>query len=295
MKRTIKEGFGSRTFDVINVAIMILLAIVTLYPFYLIAITSISDGKAVMRGVVNLFPVDITFASYKAVLKDPNIGRSYINTILYTSLGTLINLVMTFICAYPLSRPNLVGKRYLMIFFLFTMYFSGGMIPTFLIVNNLGMVDTIWAMIIPGAISTYNMIVTRSFFQGLPEALHESANLDGAGELKILYHIYLPLSRPIVATMALFYAVGHWNSYMNALLYLNKKELFPLQSILRNMVIQGSMSGATMEAGSGSDFAIIDTTIKYAVIMVCTLPIIAIYPFIQKYFVKGVLVGSVKG
>ena len=291
----IKQSLGSKAFDALNVVFMLLLAFVTLYPFYLIAITSISGGKAVMAGRVTLWPIDVTLASYKLVLRDPYILTSYQNTLLYTGLGTAINLVMTMLCAYPLSRPDLGGKKHLMAFIVFTMFFSGGMIPSFLVVNDLNMINTIWAMVIPGALSTYNMIVTRTFFQGIPEALHESAELDGAGEMKTLMLVYLPLSLPIMATMTLFYAVGHWNSYMSALLYLNEKRLYPIQSILRNMVVQGQMSGATMDMGSGSDFLVVDTTIKYAVIMVATLPIIMVYPFVQKYFVKGVMVGSIKG
>ncbi|MDR1531736.1 MAG: carbohydrate ABC transporter permease [Clostridiales bacterium] len=294
-RRSGPKNFPSQAFDVFNVAFMVFLAFVTFYPFYFIAVTSLSDGKAVMAGQVSLFPVKFTLASYGLVLRDPNILRSYLNTLLYTTLGTIINLGMTLLCAYPLSRPGLEGKKWIMGFIVFTMFFSGGMIPTFLVVNSLKMVNTIWAMVIPGALSTYNMIVTRSFFQSLPEALHESAEIDGAGEMKILTRIFLPLSMPIIATMTLFYAVGHWNSYMNALLYLNDKKYYPIQSILRNMVVQGQMGSATMDAGGGSDFLAIDTTIKYAVIMVATLPIMLVYPFVQRYFVKGVMIGSIKG
>ena len=290
----IKRSPGSRIFDFVNVFFLILLSLACFYPFYVIIISSISDGRDVMRGAVTLLPKNITLASYEVVMKDPYILISFRNSVFYTLVGTLINLIMTFLCAYPLSRPDLIGRKWLMRLMTFSMFFSGGMIPTFLVVNSLGMVDTVWAMLIPGALSTYNMIVTRSFLQEIPEGLHESAALDGASEMCILTRIILPLSKAILATMALFYAVGHWNSYMNALLYLNDKNLYPIQSILRNMVVQGQMSGA-MEIGSGSYFLIVDSTIKYAVIMVATLPIIIVYPLLQKYFVKGVMIGSIKG
>lgn len=290
----IKESRGSRIFDVCNIIFLIVLTLICFYPFYLIAITSISDGREVMMGSVTWMPKNVTMASYKTVMKDPYILISFRNSVFYTVVGTVINLAMTLLCAYPLSRPDLIGKNIFMKIIVFTMFFSGGMIPTFLVVNSLGMVNTVWAMLIPSALSTYNVIVTRSFLQGMPEALHESAELDGASEMVILLKIILPLSKPIIATMTLFYAVGHWNAYMDALLYLNNKNLYPIQSILRNMVVQGQMSGA-MEIGGGSDFLIVDTTIKYAVIMVATLPIIVVYPFVQKFFVKGVMIGSIKG
>lgn len=291
----IKTSVSSRAFDAVNILLMVFLMFAALYPFYYIAVVSVSSGKAVIGGRVNFWPVDFTLMSYKLVLRDPYILTGYKNTLIYTLLGTFINLVMTMACAYPLSRPNLQGKKFLMGFIVFTMYFSGGMIPTYMVVNQLGMIDTVWAMVLPGAISTYNMIIMRTFFMGIPSSLHESGYLDGANDLQVFIRIVMPLSLPIIATMVLFYAVGHWNAFLNALLYLNEKKLYPLQSILRNMVVEGQMSGATMDVGSGSDFLVVDTTIKYAVIMVATLPILFVYPFVQKYFVKGVMIGSLKG
>ncbi len=258
-------------------------------------IVSLSDGKAVLSSLVKLWPVNITLDTYKVVVRDSSILSGYKNSILYTVCGTLVNLVMSTLCAYPLSRPVLPGKRLVMRIIVFTMFFSGGMIPSYLVINQLGMIDTVWVMIIPGAISTYNMIVMRTFFMGIPESLHESAALDGANDLQVLVRIVLPLSKSILATMLLFYAVGHWNAYVNALLYLNKKAMFPLQSILRNMVVDGQFTEAQTQVGSVSSFTVIETTMKYATIVVSTLPILLIYPFVQKYFVKGVMIGSIKG
>ena len=268
----IRQTKASRIFDVCNAIFMLFLVAITLYPFWYVAIISLSDGKAVLAGKVVLWPVDFTLESYKLALSDASI-----------------------LCAYPLSRPKFIGKGVVMKMIVFTMFFSGGMIPTYLVVNQLNMIDTIWAMILPGAISTYNMIVIRTFFMSIPESLNESASLDGANDLQILLRIVIPCSLPIIATMLLFYAVGHWNSYMNALLYLNKKALQPLQSILRNMVVDGQLTGSTTDVGGGSSFAVIETTLKYSVIIISTLPILLIYPFVQKYFVKGVMIGSVKG
>ncbi len=294
-RNRIKRTFGSHLFDVINVTFLFLFLLITLYPFWYVVIVSLSDGKAVLSSLVKFWPVNLTLDTYKVVLRDSNILSGFKNSIKYTVFGTLVNLTMSTLCAYPLSRPVLPGKRAVMRIIVFTMFFSGGMIPSYLVINQLGMIDTIWAMIIPGAISTYNMIVMRTFFMGIPESLHESAALDGANDLQVLVRIVLPLSKSILATMLLFYAVGHWNAYVNALLYLNRKPMFPLQSILRNMVVDGQFTEAQTQVGSVSSFTVIETTMKYATIVVSTLPILLIYPFVQKYFVKGVMIGSIKG
>lgn len=291
----IKQSFGSKVFDIINVLLMILLIVITLYPFYYIIIVSLSDGKAVMKGLVKLRPVGINFKSYSIVLKDPYIGTAYLNTILYTTFGTFINILFSTLCAYPLSRKNFFGKRIFTVMIVFTMFFSGGLIPTYLTVQKLGMLDTIWALVLPGAINTYNMIIIRTFFQDIPAELHESAYIDGANDIKIFAKIILPLSKPIIATMTLFYAVGHWNSFFSALIYLNEREKYPLQIVLRNMVVSGELTSQSNQMGAAADFLAIDTTIKYAIIIVATLPILVVYPFVQKYFVKGVMIGSLKG
>ncbi|XID91762.1 carbohydrate ABC transporter permease [Paenibacillaceae bacterium WGS1546] len=280
-------------FDGVNVLLMVLLLVITLYPLYYMGIVSISSGGAVSRGEVLWLPKDINLQAYKYVFDDPAVLRSYGNTILYTALGTLISLVLTTLCAYPLSRKQFYGRAVFSLFVIFTMFFDGGLIPRFMVVHGLGMVDTIWALVIPTAISVFNMILMRTFFEQIPEALHESATVDGAGEYRTLLRIVLPLSMPVMATMFLFYAVGQWNSFFPALIYLNEKELYPLQIILRNIVIQGDMASQTTQMGA--DMATMSATIKYAVVFVAILPVLCIYPFVQKYFVQGAMLGSVKG
>jgi putative aldouronate transport system permease protein len=280
-------------FDGVNIVIMLVLIVITLYPLYYMGIVSISAGDAVSRGEVLWLPKDISLQAYKYVFDDPAVLRSYGNTILYTSLGTLISLILTTLCAYPLSRGHFYGKSLFSLFVIFTMFFDGGLIPRYMVVNSLGMVDTIWALVIPTAISVFNMILMRTFFEQIPDALHESATVDGAGELRTLLQIVLPLSMPVMATMFLFYAVGQWNSFFPALIYLNEKALYPLQIILRNIVIQGDMASQTTQMGA--DMASMSETIKYAVVFVAILPVLCIYPFVQKYFVQGAMLGSVKG
>ena len=279
--------------DGVNLVLMLLLIVITLYPLYYMGIVSISSGGAVSRGEVLWLPKGINLQAYKYVFDDPAVLRSYGNTILYTALGTLISLVLTTLCAYPLSRNHFYGRAVFSLFVIFTMFFDGGLIPRFMVVHGLGMVDTIWALVIPTAISVFNMILMRTFFEQIPEALHESATVDGAGEYRTLLQIVLPLSMPVMATMFLFYAVGQWNSFFPALIYLNEKELYPLQIILRNIVIQGDMASQTTQMGA--DMATMSATIKYAVVYVAILPVLCIYPFVQKYFVQGAMLGSVKG
>ncbi|WP_240415302.1 carbohydrate ABC transporter permease [Paenibacillus periandrae] len=287
------KKFG--VFDAFNLMIMIGMLFVTLYPLYYMFIVSISSGNAVSRGDVIWMPIDISWQAYKIVFDDPSIMRAYGNTLLYTTLGVGINLAMTSLCAYPLSRKGFYGRGVCSLLIAFTMFFDGGLIPRFMVINELGMVNTMWALLLPSAINVWYMILMRTFFQGIPDTLHESANIDGAGELRIFLRIVLPLSTPIIATMILFYAVGHWNSFFPALIYLNDKDLFPLQVILRNIVIQGDMASQGLDMGGIMGSLVIAQNIKYAVVFVAIAPILAVYPFVQKYFVQGVMVGSVKG
>jgi putative aldouronate transport system permease protein len=290
-----KYTAGEKVFSIINIVFMILLMIIMLYPLYYVLIVSLSDGKAVMRGEVNLFPVNVTLSSYKLIFADNSIILAFWNTVKYTVVGTLVNVFMTTLAAYALSKPKLIGKSFFMGFITFTMFFSGGMVPMYLVVSKLKMINTIWAIVIPGSISTYNMIVMRTFFAGIPYSLHESALIDGAGEAKILTNIVLPLSKPIIATMVLFYAVGHWNSFMPALLYLNKREMYPIQIFLRNLAFTNDSSQFINQTGAASNFLTVEETIKCTVIIVATVPILIVYPFLQKYFVSGVTIGSLKG
>ncbi|MGN1019796.1 MAG: carbohydrate ABC transporter permease [Aristaeellaceae bacterium] len=292
----IKEGGISRKiFTVCNTLFLLMLMVITLYPLWLQFITSISHGLEVMKGGVTLLPRNPTLATYRTIVR----GELFMymkNTIVYTVAGTAINLVMSCLCAYPLSRRTFSGRRFFTMLVTFTMFFSGGMIPLYLTVKQFGMMDTIWALVLPGAISTYNMIVIRTAFQSIPDSLIESAQLDGANDLIILGKIVVPLSKATLATMLLFYAVTHWNSYFDAMLYINKKDMYPLQIMLRNMLIGGLFNEETAIAGASADsFAVTDATLRSAAIIVTTLPILVVYPFVQRYFVKGVMIGGVKG
>ncbi|WP_240418227.1 carbohydrate ABC transporter permease [Paenibacillus periandrae] len=282
-------------FDVVNVIIMLVVIIITVYPLYYMGIVSISSGLSVQRGDVFLYPIELTLKAYSVVLDDPSILRAYGNTLLYTCLGVCVNLIMTTLCAYPLSRNYLYGKALLSFFVVFTMFFDGGLIPRYMVVHSLGMVNSIWAILIPTAINVFNMILMRTFFAEIPNALHESATVDGASEWRILLQVVLPLSMPVMATMFIFYAVAHWNSFFPALIYLNEKQLYPLQIIVRNIVIQGDMSSQTTEMGAGENSSVMAQNVKYAVVFIAILPILVVYPFVQKYFIQGAMLGAVKG
>jgi putative aldouronate transport system permease protein len=250
-----------------------------------------------------LFPKGLNFKGYGLVLDNPKIWMGYGNTILYTAIGTLLNLVVTLPAAYALSRSDFVGRKFFMGMFLVTMFFNGGLIPSYLLVKNLGLINSIGALILPVAASVWNIIVARTFFQSsIPKELHEAAYIDGCTNMKLFRLVIIPLSAPIIAVMALFYGVGHWNSYFPALIYLNDETKYPLQMVLRQILVLQEMSAETTGAAVSGDAAIalnnkaeIAALVKYAVIIVSTLPIIVVYPFLQRYFVQGVMIGSVKG
>jgi putative aldouronate transport system permease protein len=288
-----KISIGSKTFDVVNYIILLLIAFVTLYPMYYIFIVSISSGDFISRGLISFIPRGITWEAYKLVFKNQDIWRSYINTIIYTGVGTLINVMVTALCAFPLSRRDFYGRSFFTVLITITMFISGGLIPLYLVVNQLHMTNTIWAIVLPPAVSTYNMIIMRTFFSNVPFSLQESAYLDGANDLHIFFKIILPLSTPIIATLTLFYAVAHWNSFFPALIYLNEKSKYPVQIILRDIVVAGEFS----EQGGDitNSMNIVAVNFKYAAIIIAVVPILAVYPFLQKYFAKGVMVGAVKG
>lgn len=286
-------GIGSRIFDFCNVLFMLCLAFITLYPMYNIFIVSISSAEYIYAGAVSFIPKGINFDAYRMVFKNDSIWRSFGNSILYTAVGTTINVVCSAMCAYPLSRKDFYGRGFFTVFVAVTMFISGGMIPSYLVVNQLKLINTMWAIVLPGAISTYNMIIMRTFFQNLPVSLQESAYLDGANDITILFKVVLPLSMPIIATMTLFYAVGHWNSYFNAMIYLNSKSKFPLQVLLREIVVAGNMADESSDLTSNIN--IIAINFKYAVIVITVVPILVVYPFLQKHFTKGVMIGAIKG
>ena len=283
-----------RVFNVFNYLFLGVIMVITLYPLYYQFIVSISNGLDVMRGEVTFLPQNITLDTYRQFLKG-DLFMYMKNSVFYTVLGTFINLVMSSLCAYPLTRKQFSGRKFFTFMVTFTMFFSGGMVPLYLVVKELELLDTVWALVLPVAISTYNMIIIRTSFQAIPESLIESAQLDAANDVVILCRIVLPLSKAVLATMLLYYAVSHWNDYFNAMLYINSKELYPLQIMLRNMLIAGLFSEEAGVAGGSTTFSVTDATLRAAAIIVTTLPILVVYPFVQRYFVKGVMIGSVKG
>lgn len=289
-----KRSLGETVFSWPNIGFMLTLCFVTLYPFIYILFASLSDPieMARFRGML-FYPQGFSLEAYKAVLENPMVTTGYRNTLVYVIAGTAINLIMTTLGAYALSRRNVYFSNPIMLIIVITMVFHGGLIPSFLLINNLGMLNTPWALLLPGAINSFNLIIMRTAFQGIPVSLEESARIDGANDWTILIRIILPLSMPVIAVMILWYAVGHWNSYFNALIYLRDRELFPLQLVLREILISNSTDNM-MTGAVTSDRLDIGITIKYATIIVSTLPILVLYPFLQKYFVQGVLIGALK-
>lgn len=291
----IKESRSDKIFYIIVNIILAIAMIITLYPFIYTLSSSISDPYAVAKRQIVLLPKGFSLESYKMVLDNPEIYRYYYNTIWYVVVGTSINLIMTLIAAYPLSREKFFLRDHIMMFISFTMFFSGGLIPTFLLVRGLGLYNTRWAIVLPTAVSVWNVIITRTYMQSnIPDSLWESATIDGANDLVILCKITLPLSKPILAVILLFSAVSHWNSYFPALIYLADKDLHPMQLFLRRILLIVSEDLVASAQGT-SERSAIGEQIRYTVIMVTIIPIICVYPFLQKYFVKGVMIGAIKG
>lgn len=288
----IKESTGDKIFNVVNVTLLSLLVICCFYPFWYVICASFSKPSLFMSHTGGLLkPVGFSLASYEKVFENASIWRGYANTIFYVVVGTALNIFMTILGAYFLSRKNIPGQKVITILIMFTMYFSGGMIPGFLNIKSLGLYDTRAALILPGAISTFNLIVMRTAMASIDDSLEESARLDGASHITILTKIMVPLTKATVAVLVLYYGVGHWNSWFPAMIYLEDKNKEPLQLVLRQILIINDMS----EMGVGEDQELISETIKYATIMVSTVPILCLYPFLQKYFTKGMMIGAVKG
>lgn len=293
----IKLSRQDKTLNAFVYVIIIVLTLVVLYPIVYIVSASLSSTTAIAQGRVWLWPVEFSTQAYEVLLEYEDIWIGYRNTIFYTVIATVLNVALTMMCAFPMARKDLKGRRFLSMFFTFTMLFSGGMIPNYLLVKDLGMVNTRWAMIIPGAMSVYNMIVARTFIQSnIHDELMEAARIDGCDDFRFFFQIVLPLSKAIIAVLALWYAVGHWNSYFNAFLYLTDKDKYPLQIFLREILVQNQFSSdaftSSIEAVQKEQLQLL---LKYAVIVVSTLPLFAFYPLAQKHFVKGVMIGSVKG
>lgn len=268
----------------------------TLYPIIYVFSNSISSGEAVLKKEVWLYPIGFNLASYKQILQHQYIPTSYMNSIIYTSIGTAYSLVLTILGAYPLSRKNLPGKNAIMLFIAFTMLFGGGLIPTYLVVKDLDMINKIWAMFIPCAISQYNLIIMRTNFQQIPDSLEESAKIDGANDFTILLKIILPMSIPVLCTIGLFYGIAKWNDFFTAMIYLNEKKRYPLQLIMRELLI--TMSDTTMNQQAVGQEAMRNLTplgFKSAAIIASMVPLMIVYPLLQRFFVKGVMIGAIKG
>lgn len=291
----IKRSLGERIFELFNILLMMLLCMIMLYPILYVLFASFSDAAELIKhsGLL-LKPVGFTTQAYKFVAKNPMVLRGYANTLIVLVCGVSLNLVLTSLGAYFLSRKNVKLKRPITLMIIFTMYFSGGMIPLYFTVKDLGLLDSYLAMILPVALSTYNMIIMRTSFESIPTSIEEAARIDGAGHMTILCKIILPLSKAVIAVIIMYYAVSHWNSWFNAMLFINDRKKFPLQLVLREILIQNDTSNMMQMVGIGEQ-SMISETIKYAVIIVSTVPILCIYPFVQKHFVQGVMIGAVKG
>lgn len=290
-------SLGDKIFIGIVVLILTAFFIAVLYPCVFVISASFSSGTAVQAGKVVLWPVEPTLEGYKTVLNTPTVWLGYRNSILYTLVGTVINVSMTMVAAYCLSRKDLPGHNGVMLAFTFTMFFSGGIIPMYIQVQNLKLLNTMWSLILPGAISVYNLIVARTFIvNSIPSELLEASQIDGCSDLRYFFSIVLPLSGAIIAVEALFYAVGHWNAYFNAMIYLSKRELYPLTLYLREILMSSNIDPSTVsDPELQARLADMVGIIKYALIVVAVVPVLMIYPFVQKHFVKGVMIGSVKG
>lgn len=291
-----RDSKSDRTFNIFNYVFLTIVALLVIYPLLFVISASLSNPQYVVSGEMWLWPKEFTLDAYDKVFKNQDIITGFMNTLKYTVFGTVLNVVMTILAAYPLSRRDLKGRGVIMAFIIFTIFFSGGLIPTYLLIRDLGMLNTFWVMVIPNAVAVWNIIIMRTFFQSIPHELQESAMIDGCGNFRILWNIVLPLSFPVIAVMVLFYSVGHWNSYFQALIYLQDQEKFPLQLILRQILIKGEtddMIQTTSESFLAQQLSV--EGLKYAVLIVANLPMLMLYPFLQRFFVKGVMIGSLKG
>ncbi len=296
-KHKMRRSKSDLAFDIFNYVLLGLAALVVLYPLYFVVIASFSDPDAINTGRVVLWPVGFNTMGYEKIFADAKIWRSYSNTIFYTLLGTTINIFLTMMFAYPLSRREFFGRKFLTFFMMFTLYFQGGLVPTYLLMQDINLYDTPWVMVLLPALNVFNVIIARTNIQNnIPEELYEAACLDGCSHLKYFWKVVFPLSKTIIAVLVLYYGVAHWNDYMNGLIYLRDEGLYPLQLVLRGILVQNQASASMMsdvESMMAQQKAA--ELIKYGLIIVSALPVLVIYPFLQKYFEKGVMVGSVKG
>ncbi len=284
---------GYRVFQVVNAVVLTLVVVVTLYPFLNIVARSVSDQSAIIAGKVNLLPKGFNLEAYRLVMKDHVFWLNYRNTVVYTTVATVISMVLTTCYAYVLSKKDLRGRGALVGIAVFTMFFNGGLIPNYVLIRELGMRNTIWAIVLPNAISVFNLLVMKAFFESLPPDLEEAGAVDGLNTYGILWRIVLPLSKAVIATMVLFYAVSFWNSWFSAFLYMDRQELFPVTVYLRNLI--AGVTGGQFVGGNASDLVQIGANIQSVTIVLTVVPILTVYPFIQRYFVSGVMLGAVKG
>ena len=290
---------GDKIFNGCNIILVGIFTLVILYPLLFVVFASLSDPRHIFDHVLLLWPRGFTLEGYKRVFANGDIWMGFKNAVIYTALGTAVNVVMTTLAAYPLSRRDFRGRNVVTMLFTFTMFFSGGLIPTYIVNEGLGIVNTMWVMIIPGAVSVYNMIIMRTYFQqNIPIELEESAFIDGATDIQLLLKVVLPLSTPILAVMMMFYGVGRWNGYFDAMIYLSDRSLFPLQLILREILVQNQMGDAANQAMMSvnqSEVSALKQSIKYAVVVVSSVPVLLFYPVVSKYFEKGIMIGAIKG
>ncbi|MFI3228005.1 MAG: carbohydrate ABC transporter permease [Clostridia bacterium] len=282
-----KRNWG---YTILSILFLSFIVAIIILPFMHMVAVSFSDSSSVLRGKVGILPVNFNLKMYQAVFQNEALILSYANTIFYTVVGTAMSLAITSTGAYALSRKEILGHKIFSFMILFTMFFSGGMIPTYLVVRELGMLDTIWAVLLPGVVSTWNFIIMRSFFQAFPKEIEEAGSMDGLNDIGVFFRLVVPSSSAVFATIGLYYAVAMWNAYFGPFIYLNDKALFPLQLVLREVIAIGSSS-----TDGGTDVELVSSALKYATIIVAIVPIMMVYPFIQKYFAKGVMVGSIKG
>ena len=289
------KSFGSRLFDVLNYALLFVLTVVFLYPLWYVLVGSISDPvRLFMHNGLLWRPLGFSLHGYRTMLQNPNVGIGYANTIFYVVVGTVPSIFFSCLGAYTLSRPKLMFKKLFTLLMVFTIYFSGGMIPKFLVVKGVGLYNTRMAVILPGVISTWNMIVMRTSFRAIPQSLEESARLDGAGDFTILFRIIVPCAKATIAVMVLYYAVAQWNGWFDAMIYLQDRSKFPLQLFLLEILLININNANNAAGNDAADVLYLDTLVKYAMIIISTVPILCIYPFVQKYFMKGVMMGSIK-
>ena len=296
---TLSNTASDRVFNAVNYVFLTVMLLAVAYPLYFMAIASISDPHLVNNGKLWLFPKGVTFEGYRRIFSDSRIWTAYLNTTIYTLGGVSVNLLVTIPAAYALSRRDLWGRNLVMVLFTFTLLFGGGLIPTYLIIRSLGVLNTRWVMIIPNAVAVWNLIIARTFFQTtVPPDLLDASRMDGASNLRFFVSVVIPISPAIIAVLALFYGVGHWNAFFEALIYLKDPELYPLQLVLRSILIMNESAAEMMESSDPDTVAeqqrIIEV-IKYGLIMVASVPVLLLYPFLQKYFVKGVMIGALKG